>query len=109
MGLQCLISGISNGILGDIIKDVLTSNNSDVFEVDSINDDLFHELSPEINYLFVGMNNKTLPEEYKNVFSANNDLIVVEILNDGKSLGLYIDDINALVLNQIINIHDYQD
>lgn len=105
MGLHCLISGISNGILGDIIKDVLNSNNFDVLEIPDSDDDQLYSLSRNADCVVMGMIDKSLPEEYKNIFNANNNLVVVEILNNGKSLGLYIDDINPTILNRVIALN----
>lgn len=103
--MRCLICGVKDEILGEIIKRSLLENNIQVHNCDKGFDNLLNAVSDDDAYTIVGLDNKQLPDEYDDIFNKNNGLIVVELLNDGKSLGLYINDINQAVLNKIININ----
>jgi len=105
MDQRCLINGVTNGILSDIIKNVLTNNNIRVYETSTTPDQLINQVSSKVDCIFMGKNNKGLPEEYRSIFDSNNNLIIVEILNDGKSMGLYIDDISTSMLEKIVTIN----
>lgn len=48
---------------------------------------------------------KQLPFEYKEFLNNNNELIVIELLNNGKCSGLYVDDISETMLNKIISLN----
>ena len=102
--LQCLVSGVTNRILGDIIKRLLNDNCIKSYECSSFICDLASAVNDDVSHVIVGMGNKQLPREFKEIFNKKNDLIVIELLNNGKSLSLYMDDIDETVLKKIINI-----
>ena len=101
--LQCLISGVTNGVLGDIIKRVLDDNYIKHYECSSYINELVSAVNDDISYVIVG--NRQLPKEYIEIFKKNNDLMIIELLNEGRSLGLYMDDIDEALLKKIINLN----
>ena len=107
---QCLVCGVTDGILDGIIKCVLHGNDIEVYDCPTeFSSDQFNSFSNVINeqvsYLIVGKDKKQLPDEYKKILNNNNELLVIELLNNGKSLSLYVDDVNAKILNKIINLN----
>jgi len=103
--LRCLVCGIRDGILDEIIKRSLLENNIQVHNCDKDLDNVLDAVCDDDSYVIVGRGQKQLPDEYTEIFNKNNELIVVELLNNGKSLGLYMNDINESVLNKIIKIN----
>ena len=103
--LRCLVCGIRDGILDEIIKRSLLENNIQVHNCDKDLDNVLDAVCDDDSYVIVGRGQKQLPDEYTEIFNNNNELIVVELLNNGKSLGLYMNDINESVLNKIIKIN----
>lgn len=99
--LVCLVSGIRDGILGDIVKRLLRNNH---YKARECSGSVIDFIDKDVSCVIVGMGNKCLPVECKNIFKKNNELMVIEILNNGKSLGLYLDDINEKSLDIILNI-----
>lgn len=102
--LRCLVCGIDDGILGEIVKRSLLEKNIKVHECNEDLDNQLESTDENYSYMIIGKDKKKLPKEYKGAFKKNNELIIVELLNNGKSLGLYMNDINEAVLNKIINI-----
>jgi hypothetical protein len=102
---QCLVSGVNNQILGDIIKRLLIDNNINVLETPASIDQIFDEMGEDVAYLFIETSNKKLPEEYKEMFNINSNLIVIELLNNGESVCLYMDDLSEKMLDKIINLN----
>ena len=104
--LQCLVSGINDGIFGDVINRLLNNNNIKVYECSSDVHELKNAVNDDIAYLLIGMNNKQLPSEYKELLNVNSHLIIIEVFNDGESICLYMDDISELILNKIVNLNE---
>jgi len=102
---RCLVCGIRDGILDEIIKRSLLENNIKVHSCDKGLDNMLEASGDDDSYMIVSLDKKQLPDKYTEIFNKNNDLIVVELLNNGKSLGLYMNDINEFVLNKIIQIN----
>lgn len=101
---QCLVCGITDGILDGIIKCVLLDNQIEICDCPDGIDNILNVINDHVSYVIVGNDKKQLPVEYKELLNNNNELIVIELLNNGKSLGLYVDDISEIVLNKIINL-----
>ena len=104
--LQCFICGVGNGILGEIIKRLFIENDIEVYDCDCGLDDLL--ISTEVNdsFVIVDKTDKQLPQDYQEILARNNNLIVIELLNDGRGLSLHINDINETVINKIMNLND---
>ena len=103
--LQCSVCGIDNGILGEIVKRLLVENHIEVHDCAQGFDNLLNAPKNDNSYVIVGKGNKQLPVEYREVFNQNNNLIVIELLSNGKSLSLYMSDVNEVILNKIINLN----
>ena len=108
MDKRCLVVGVNDKILGDIISRLLIENDIKVHESASTMDTITNSINSGISHLIIDQNNKKLPSIYKDVFSCNSDLIIIELLNNGKSVGLYIDDVSVTLLRKIINLNASQ-
>ena len=98
----CLVSGMRDGIRGDIVKRILRHNNLKPQECMGA---LVDAIDSNVSCVIIDMDDKCLPSECEKIFKQNNELIIIEILNNGKSLSLYMDDINETALDKIININ----
>ena len=102
--LLCLVSGFSDSVLGEIIKRQLRDNDVQFHECFGGYDGLVNVVNDDVSYVIVGMGDRLLPLECREIFNKNNNLIVIELLDNGKSLGLYLDNISETTLNMILNL-----
>ena len=103
--LQCFVCGVGNGILGEIIKRLLIENDIEVYDCNCGLDDLSNSTEVNDSFVIVDKTDKQLPREYQELFARNSNLIVIELLNDGRGLSLHINDINETVINKIMNLN----
>lgn len=101
---KCLVCGVTDGILDDIVKRALHDNDIEVYDFSGEFESISNFINDQVSYLIVGKDRKQLPSEYKELLNNNNQFLIIELLNNGKSLGLYVDDINGQLLNKIINL-----
>lgn len=101
--LQCLISGINHKILHEIIKRILDDTNINVIETSFELNEVTNPLIADSHYVLIGRDDKNLPDEYLNMFKLNKKLAVIEILNNGKDMGLYMGDIGSNDLVGVIH------
>ena len=102
--LLCLVSGFNDSVLGEIIKRLLRDNDIKFHECSGGYDGLVDVVNDDVSYVVVGMGDRLLPLECREIFDKNNNLIIVELLDNGKSLGIYLDNISETTLNMILNI-----
>ena len=102
--LHALVSGISDGMLGEIIKRLLNDNNIKVLENSSDLDQLIDVVTDGVDYLIIGVENNKLPNKYKEIFNLNKNLAVIELLDNGRCVAFFMDDVNEAILNKIINL-----
>jgi len=103
---HCMIGGVKDGILADIIKQLLVSNEINIHEVTTGLDEISPADYADLNYLILDMTDKTLPSNYCDFFDTNRNLIVIELLNNGRSLGIYVDDVNEDDLERILKLRN---
>jgi len=100
--LLCLVSGINDGILDEIFKRLFRDNNIKVIESATEENELKNLININVNYLLINKDNNKLPEEYKCIFSKNKELVLFELLDNGKSIAFYIHNIGCDELSRII-------
>lgn len=110
--LQCLMCGVDDGVLAGVLKRMFNDCNIEVIESIPGSDSTVSVTNDKFSCLIVGKGKTQFPEVYKNIFKQYQQLIVVEILNDGKSVRLLMDDvsseelINLIKASRKINISD---
>lgn len=106
--IKYLMVNFEDGILTDIIKRIINRDNvRDIDHVYLVNDsDL--DMYDDIGCLIIDCNGKELPVEYQTVTMLNEKLMIIELLNNGKSVGVYMDDVSEKLISQIINIRESQ-
>ena len=98
----CLVSGVEDAILNGVIKHLLHDNGIKAHEYSGSFGDSINVVNNDISHVIVG--NKLLPVEYREMFERNDNPVVIELLDNGKNLGLYMGDISETMLNSIIGL-----
>lgn len=104
--LQCLIADMPQAILVDILK--RTAARSENIEVaDRI---LSMEELPEaleqnpVDVLIVGMEKITVPKIYSELMNRHSNLLVVGLIDDGRTAAVFVNDIGSDEITDLITL-----
>lgn len=104
--LQCLIADMPQAILVDILK--RTAARSERIEVA---DRIFNmEELPEalaknpVDVLIVGMEKITVPKLYSDLMNRYSNLLVVGLIDDGRTAAIFVNDIGSDELTDLITL-----
>ena len=104
--LQCLIADIPQAILADILQ--RTAEQSEHIEVvDRISnlDDLPAALAQNpVDVLIVGMDKPVVPRRYSDLMNRFANLLVVGLIDDGRSAAVFVNDISSDEMTDLITL-----
>ena len=103
--LKCLVSGITDGILRGVIKSILDNNNIDMHEFDIEHYDQSSVEDCDAGYVIVDMKNKKLPSRYRKIFEQNKNMTVIELLDEGRGVAIFMDDVGDEEFKYLLNQH----
>jgi len=104
--VRCLIANISQIVLADIVQK-LAEEIDDIEVIDRISniDDIESIVKKKsIDVLILGMKNNYLPKVCSDMLDKGSKLLVIGLVNDGRRLSVYIDNIGKNGLFKIIKI-----
>ena len=103
--LRCLISNIPQQLLSDIVLRITRQhkNIEVVGRVDGINDIPFLVKKESIDVLLLGMNKSMLPPVCTEALGKVPNLLVVGLVEDGRSAAIYIDNVGPGEIAEIIS------
>ena len=99
------MSGITDGILRDVIKKILDNNNIDIHECDIEKYDQAIVEDCDAGYVIVDRKNKMLPSRYRKIFETNKNMTVIELLDEGRGVAIFIDDVGEEDFKYLLNQH----
>ena len=101
--VRCLIADISQRVLADIVQK-LAEESSDIEVVDRVNsvDEIpFVIAKNPVDVIILGMKNSVLPKMYVDIMKTISNLAIVGLVDDGRQLAVYIDNVGK---NDILKI-----
>ena len=104
--LQCLIADMPQAILGDILERTAEkAGNIEVVDRISSVDQLPEALAQNsIDVLIVGMETITVPQFYSDLLHRFSNLLVVGLVDDGRSAAVFVNDISSDEITGLINL-----
>lgn len=104
--LQCLIADIPQAILADILqRSAEQSERIEVVERVANLDDLPEALAQNsIDVLIVGMEKPAVPKVYSDLMHQFANLLVVGLIDDGRSAAVFVNDISSKQMTELITL-----
>jgi len=104
--LRCLIAGVPQIILADIVQRIVQENkNIEVVAHVSDIEDVLNKLNgSNINVLIIGMKSNNTPQIYRDIQSKFSDLLIIGLVDDGRQAIIYLDDVGCNEIVQAIKI-----
>jgi len=104
--IRCLIAGIPQVLLADIVQRIVQDNeNIEVIERVSDIDDVSAILSvQDVDVLITGMKSNHDPQRYRNIQNQFANLLIIELIDDGRHATIYVNDIGCCEIVQVIKI-----
>jgi phosphoribosylformimino-5-aminoimidazole carboxamide ribonucleotide (ProFAR) isomerase len=101
--LHCLIADIPQIVLADIVQDMVEeSNDIDVIgRVNTTEEILSAVKQGSVDVLVLGMKNDATPRVCVDIMNKVSNLVVVGLVDDGRKLAVYLDDVGK---SEIVNI-----
>ncbi len=101
--LHCLIADIPQIVLADIVQDMVEeSNDIDVIgRVNTTEEILSAVKQGSVDVLVLGMKNDAAPRVLVDIMNKVSNLVVVGLVDDGRKLAVYLDDVGK---SEIVNI-----
>ena len=103
--LRCLISNIPQKLLSDIVlRSVQQQTSIEVIGDVSTDNDLPALVKENsVDLLLVGIERSALPQAFNEMLDGDPDLLIVGLVDDGRSAAIFVNDIGAAELNDVIN------
>lgn len=103
--LRCLISNIPQKILSDIVLDITRQhkNIEVVGRVADIDNLPILVVKESIDVLLLGMKKNMLPQICSEVFDQAPNLLIVGLVDDGRSAAIYFNNVGASEIAEIIS------
>ena len=104
--LQCLIADMPQAILVDILKRSAAQSAhievlDRIFNMDEVPDALAQN---PIDVLIVGMERYVVPEIYYDLMSRHANLLVVGLIDDGRTAAFFVNDIGSDEMADLITL-----
>lgn len=104
--LRCLIADMPQAILVDILKRTAArSENIEVLDRIFKKDELPQAFAQNpIDVLIVGMEKIAVPELYSSLMNRHSNLLVVGLIDDGRTAAVFVNDIGSDELTDLITL-----
>jgi len=102
--LRCLISGIPQNILSDIVLNIVQQHeNIEVVDRIADSEELDSILKQQsIDVLILGLKTNCLPDFCRDILNRFSDLLIIGLCNDGRMATVYLDDVSSHEIIKII-------